>query len=69
MISGLFDSPFIDVLLIILLLRWFVPSLFRIRAPVKEKKQQEREIIRNANEQQQKFSKEEGEYIDYEEIK
>ena len=70
MLLRLFEMPLIDVLLIILLLRLFFPSLFGVKSRTKGKAEKERIIIRNdASGQPQKFKKGDGEYIDYEEVK
>lgn len=70
MLLRFFETPLIDVLLIILLLRLFFPPLFGVKARTKRKAEKERIIIRNdASAQQEKFKKGAGEYIDYEEVK
>ena len=70
MISRLLETPLLDVLLIVLLLRVFFPSLFGVKSKSKLREEKERATIHNAPaNQQQKFKKDDGEYIDYEEVK
>lgn len=69
MLARLLETPLIDVLLILLLLRIFFPSLFGVKSKktVAEKKQTN--ISYSSSREQQKHKREEGEYIDYEDLK
>ena len=70
MIARLLETPLIDILLIVLLLRIFFPVLFGVKSKSKLREEKERATIHNpSSSQQQKFKKDDGEYIDYEEIK
>ena len=66
----LFETPLLDILLIILLLRFLFPSLFGIQSKAKQQAERERIVIRDAAaKQNREEQKQEGKYIDYEEIK
>lgn len=70
MLLRLLQTPLVDVLLLILLLRLVFPALFGVKSKSKRKAEKERIIIRNeASGTQQKFKEKAGEYIDYEEVK
>ncbi|HYV92482.1 MAG TPA: hypothetical protein VE978_11880 [Chitinophagales bacterium] len=69
MLLRLLETPLLDVLLIILLLRIFFPSLFGVKRRIRQKEEKEPIIRPDSSGQQQKFKKDQGEYIDYEEIK
>jgi len=70
MIARLLETPLLDVLLIVLLLRVFFPSLFGVKSKSKLREEQERATKHSSSSSpQQKFKKDDGEYIDYEEVK
>ena len=71
MLTRIFETPLIDILLILLAIRFIWPGLFGIKSKKqKEKNKQQTNFIREKQSSPaSKFSKEEGEYIDYEEIK
>jgi hypothetical protein len=70
MIARLLETPLLDVLLIVLLMRLFFPSLFGIKSKSKLREEKERTTIHTSSSgEPQKFKKDEGEYIDYEEVK
>lgn len=72
MILRIFDTPLIDVLLIVLAIRFIFPGLFGIK-PKKQSernRQKDKTFVRgNHTAQNPTHAKDEGEYIDYEEIK
>jgi len=67
MILRILETPLLDVLLLILLLRIVFPSLFRRRSKPKKRIQDEQTIFTSSR--NPKSKQEEGDYIDYEEIK
>ena len=70
MLTRLLETPLIDILLILLMLRLFFPSLFGVKSKRKQQAEKERIIIRDASSNSnQKPDQKEGKYIDYEEIK
>ena len=72
MILRIFDTPLIDVLLIVLAIRFIFPGLFGIKSKKQSsrKKQKDKVFVReNSTAQNSTHAKDQGEYIDYEEIK
>jgi len=70
MLTRLFETPIIDILLILLAIRFIWPGLFGIKSKKEPKNKQETRFFREKTPSQNpKFKNEEGEYIDYEEIK
>jgi hypothetical protein len=70
MLTRLLETPLIDILLILLVLRLFFPVLFGVKSKTKQQAEKERIVIRDASSGgNQKPEQKEGKYIDYEEIK
>jgi hypothetical protein len=69
MLFRILDTPLLDVLLLLILLRIIFPSLFRGRARAKESASNAQSVFHSTSTENQKSKQEEGEYIDYEEIK
>jgi hypothetical protein len=71
MLARIFETPLIDILLILLAIRFIWPGIFGIRSKKQpgKNKQQPNSFREKQASPPSKFSKEEGEYIDYEEIK
>lgn len=68
MIARILESPVVDILLILLAIRFIAPRLFTIKKVVNQKPA-DRIIIINKEEKQKKKSDSSGEYVDYEELK
>jgi len=75
MIARILESPIVDLILIILALRFILPSLFTVRyikvnqqqPPYRENKEGSVHIKSSTKESSK--DKHEGEYIDFEEVK
>lgn len=71
----IFETPIVDILLIILAIRFIWPGLFGIRRkkPVTTHESRQRNFVNNASppaaEKKPKAADKRGEYIDYEEIR
>ncbi|MBA3647192.1 MAG: hypothetical protein H0W62_01350 [Chitinophagales bacterium] len=70
----IFDIPFIDILLILLAIRFVWPGLFGIRrksgtSSFSKQKPKADNPAENVESKPSQFGKNEGKYIDYEEIK
>jgi len=64
------ETPLFDVLLLLLLVRLLFPTLFGVKSKSKARAEKERTIVHQASSaRENQFKKEDGEYIDYEEIK
>ena len=68
MIARILESPVIDILLILLAIRFIAPRLFTVKKVVNQKPA-DRIIIVNKQEPEKKKADKAGEYVDYEEIK
>jgi hypothetical protein len=70
MFLRILDTPLLDVLLIVLALRLFFPSLFGIKSKAKQQVEKDRLIVRNQTaSKKSNESEKQGQYIEYEEIK
>jgi hypothetical protein len=72
MIFRLLETPLVDIILIVLAIRFIWPQLFGIRSRKRnhERTATEKNFAREPSQpSSSKYSKEEGKYIDFEEIK
>ena len=69
MIARVLDSRLIDLVLILLALRFIFPQYFSLKALKPEKKIERIIIVQKEKDQPKKSSEKEGEYVDYEEVK
>ena len=70
MIARILDSRIIDLLLIILALRFVFPNLFSFKSFKSEKKPERIIIVQKDKEIEKKSTSDKaGEYVDYEEVK
>src|SRR5262249_28732870 len=71
MLTRIFETPLIDILLILLAIRFIWPGLFGIKSKKdRAKNKQQTTFFRESfSSKDPKSQKDEGEYIDYEEIK
>lgn len=71
MLVRIFETPVIDTLLILLAIRFIWPGVFGIRSRNRNGANHRRENVVNVPRQENhsKTSDDQGEYIDYEEIK
>lgn len=70
MIARILESRIIDLLLIILALRFIFPNLFSLKSFRSEKKPERIIIVKKEKEIEKKHASDKaGEYVDYEEVK
>ena len=70
MIARILDSRIIDLLLIVLALRFIFPNLFSLKAFKSEKKTERIIIVHKEKEIEKKSASDKaGEYVEYEEVK
>ncbi len=70
MIARILDSRIIDLLLIILALRFVFPNLFSLKSFKTEKKSEQIIVVKKEKEIEKKTPTDKaGEYVDYEEVK
>ena len=69
MIARILDSRLIDLILVLLALRFIFPQYFSLKAFKSEKKTERIIVVQKEKEKQKKSTDTEGEYVDYEEMK
>ena len=69
MIARLLDSRLIDLLLILLAVRYIFPQFFSLKAFKSERKIERIIVVNKEKEKPKKSTEQEGIYVDYEEIK
>lgn len=74
MIARILESPIVDLILIVLAIRFIFPSLFtfkyiKVNQPPAYRDNPEGSIHIKSSAKKNKEDKQEGEYIDYEEVK
>ena len=69
MIARLLDSRLIDLILILLALRFIFPQYFNFKALKSEKKTDRIIVVQKEKDKPKKSTEKQGEYVDYEEVK
>ncbi len=69
MITRILDSRLIDLILILLALRFIFPQYFSFKAFKSEKKTEHIIVVQKEKDKSKKSPDKEGEYVDYEEVK